>query len=683
MQNFDLNNIIEEWSSTKNYKLIKAIKLLSNSKAAYKICKRKYRETKDIFYINSMKHINMFYKLKSITFLHKEKAKLIQFENKIANINNLIKSIVGENKKFVYIFQFSFFDPKGENYFSGGGERYACDLAKILVDNGFFPILIQKGEENSEKPWVNDFKDLKVIGINADSNDYVKIISMLPKPCLAIYSGVINWDENKYYHPSILISHGITWDYPFYNANTQYLKKIIKLADTFVSVDTNTISWFRSTFSKDIKDFNIKMKYIPNYVDLEKYIPVKRTNKRIKITYPRRCSDERGFWLIADIVPVILDTYENVEFDFVGFAHTEKIKNKIEELKLKYGDRVNHYVVDSDKMPEIYKQTDITVIPTIYSEGTSLSCIEAMASGNAVIATDIGGLPNLIINNYNGLLVEPDILEIKNAIQNLITDDNLRNKLSKNAIDVAQAFSKETWIKNWEKILKDTINFNKNNTNNNNSPNTNLKINNKNDYYENLQNIQGLNLCIQGKNNIIEIDKSVKFLDCFINIDSNNSHIKINKIKYMRYSKIYVYNGDNQSILIDDETSIEGLNIYSCGEASKLKIEKNCMLANGISIWTADGHSVFDKTTGKLLNGNLNKVIIGENTWIAQDCKLLKKAKIPPNSIVGANSVVTKEFNQENVLIAGNPAKIVKENIFWDRKDPYSYEKRENVKNIC
>ena len=52
------------------------------------------------------------------------------------------------------------------------------------------------------------------------------------------------------------------------------------------------------------------------------------------------------------------------------------------------------YSVDSyEKMPAIYQGADICVIPSIGSEATSLACLEALASGCAVVATNVGGLP--------------------------------------------------------------------------------------------------------------------------------------------------------------------------------------------------------------------------------------------------------------------------------------------------
>lgn len=59
---------------------------------------------------------------------------------------------------------------------------------------------------------------------------------------------------------------------------------------------------------------------------------------------------------------------------------------------------------------------------------------------------------------------------------------------------------------------------------------------------------------------------------------------------------------------------------------------------------------------GKACMGRENDVKIGKNT------------KIPDNSIVGWGSIVTKVFNEPNIILAGIPAKIVKRGINWDRR---------------
>ena len=52
---------------------------------------------------------------------------------------------------------------------------------------------------------------------------------------------------------------------------------------------------------------------------------------------------------------------------------------------------------------------------------------------------------------------------------------------------------------------------------------------------------------------------------------------------------------------------------------------------------------------------------------------MLKDVTIPPNSIVGADSLVNKSFDRENIIIAGTPAKIVKENINWAHENTSNF----------
>ncbi len=118
-----------------------------------------------------------------------------------------------------------------------------------------------------------------------------------------------------------------------------------------------------------------------------------------------------------------------------------------------YPERVKHLLLEPEHMPDCYKNADITLIPTIYSEGTSLSCLEAMACGNFVIATNIGGLTNLIINNYNGILINPDKNELKQALKNALENKSFFECVCNNAQRVSDAFEKRVWIQQWNDII--------------------------------------------------------------------------------------------------------------------------------------------------------------------------------------------------------------------------------------
>ncbi len=105
-------------------------------------------------------------------------------------------------------------------------------------------------------------------------------------------------------------------------------------------------------------------------------------------------------------------------------------------------------------MPHIYRQADIVLIPTRSAEGTSLSCLEAMASGKAVIAGCTGGLTDLIIDGYNGLLLRPlTAKSLSESLELLINEPELRRSLGEKAQDTARAFSLEIWKKRWLKLI--------------------------------------------------------------------------------------------------------------------------------------------------------------------------------------------------------------------------------------
>lgn len=98
-----------------------------------------------------------------------------------------------------------------------------------------------------------------------------------------------------------------------------------------------------------------------------------------------------------------------------------------------------------------------------------------------------------------------------------------------------------------------------------------------------------------------------------------------------------------------------------------VKIGKDCMFSGGIVFLASDGHRIIDVATNKVINDKKEYIEIGDHVWCATGSKFLKGCKVKSNSIVGANSVVTKKIDEKNVIIAGNPARICKRNVNWIR----------------
>ncbi len=393
----------------------------------------------------------MFHTIRDVVTFRsfRRKLKTNIYKNEIAGrVKNIESELSG---KIVYIFQHQFFDTMGEKCYFGGAERYCTDLADILTKNGYMPILIQQGDVKKGL-WERTFNGLKVIGLPVLPELYVVAVSLFKKFEFVVYSGAVDW--GKKLHPNVLISHGVTWDAPNKNYKLENVRRIFTDVDRLVSVDTNTLSWLRTTFPFDFD--KMQMNFVPNYVDTSIYHPIDKTNDTtIQITFPRRLSSERGYWLMSEALVPIMEKYTNVVFDFVGFVHGEKVQKNVEELQRRFPNRIHHYVCEPDKMPAVYQKTDISLVPTLYAEGTSLSVLEASACGNVVISTNIGGLPNLILDSYNGLLINPCAKELLSVLDKVIGDKDLQKRLSQNAVSVAQSFDKSVWIKRWQNVVKE------------------------------------------------------------------------------------------------------------------------------------------------------------------------------------------------------------------------------------
>ena len=103
---------------------------------------------------------------------------------------------------------------------------------------------------------------------------------------------------------------------------------------------------------------------------------------------------------------------------------------------------------------KIHADKHVALVPTLGSEGTSLSLLEAMASQCAVVCTNVGGMTNIVIDGHNGIMINPDEDELYTAVLKLIKNRELRKIMSDRAYStVKEGFSIERWEARWRTIL--------------------------------------------------------------------------------------------------------------------------------------------------------------------------------------------------------------------------------------
>jgi len=133
---------------------------------------------------------------------------------------------------------------------------------------------------------------------------------------------------------------------------------------------------------------------------------------------------------------------------------------------------------------------------------------------------------------------------------------------------------------------------------------------------------------------------------------------------------------DNCCITIGNKTSINGSSLLLGEDNSEIKIGKECMFSFDVEMSCSDTHAILDEQ-GNLINRG-ESIIVGDHVWVCKNATIMKNTKIPNGCIVAQGSIVTKKFEKENSVIAGNPAKLVKENIRWDRVRPNKLLREKN-----
>jgi glycosyltransferase involved in cell wall biosynthesis len=179
--------------------------------------------------------------------------------------------------------------------------------------------------------------------------------------------------------------------------------------------------------------------FIPNAVDSNKFsTDVARGSVRacydipadqLLILCPRRLVPKNGIEFLIESLHLIRHQLDKISVLIVGEgSEREKLEARVRELGLQKsvifcGSQSN------DELPAFYADADIVAIPSLM-EATSIAGLEAMACARAVVATRVGGLPEIIEDGVTGLLVPPqDPKALAVAITRLLETPELRKQL--------------------------------------------------------------------------------------------------------------------------------------------------------------------------------------------------------------------------------------------------------------
>ncbi len=325
----------------------------------------------------------------------------------------------------------------------GGITIHVENIVRHLKDVEFHILTYDKFEEKRYKnvivhnvPYLKKFRGMSYL-INAykigkdiikkEEIDLIHSHYAFPQGCVG---GLL---RNKFSIPHILTLHG---------------------SDALILKNTTIGKYFFKYSVKNSDKIICVSNYIKNQLNdkiKDKAVVIYNGINREHLYYE---SDDNFGLFVGAFVPqkgvdILIKAIEDIDFNFklIGDGKLyKKIENYIVNNKLTHIQLLGKK--SFNETASFMRKCSFLIVPS-RSEGFGLVAVEAMACSKPVIASDVGGLKEVVIDGYNGLLFKKeDIIDLKEKIQKLIDDKDLRKTLGKNGEKFSKKFS-------WKKCAKD------------------------------------------------------------------------------------------------------------------------------------------------------------------------------------------------------------------------------------
>lgn len=356
----------------------------------------------------------------------------------------------------------------------GGEDSVVNEEAKILKKNGHEVTLLLRDNKKELLTLKDKFKTLLNLSYSKDSlkildqklleigkPDIVHVHNIFPLWSYSIFELL-----NKKNIPVIMTLHNYrliwdtlgVWDNNYLNygcyknskIKTLFISRLLNRKKNLLNKIDKFITLTEFTKQKFI-EANVpadKLIIKPNFLS-KKIIEIQNIDNKQNAIFASRISKEKG-------ILTLLKAWKNIPIKIKIFGDGPLFK------KLK---KNNHNVefygnCSIDRISEEIKNSKFLIFPSEWYEPMGMTILEAFRAGTLVLASNIGSIPSIIKDGYNGILFNPgDAIDIQNKIKWILNNSKKCNEIVANAFnDFDQKYSDEINYKSLIKIYEDTIN---------------------------------------------------------------------------------------------------------------------------------------------------------------------------------------------------------------------------------
>ncbi len=347
---------------------------------------------------------------------------------------------------------------------TGGAQTYLANLYQIFSSEGWNQTVYQfdNGAKSQELVLIPHMPKMIKGGRGVDlwwfnfllSTKYSSLRKQDALIChYAFHSLPLFWKKK-----TIVLSHGCEWDIPPTSLSQQLKVKIAKWSfKHFKYLVANDTNYFRQMGVKiNPKEHMFEEVlpgkwFIPNCVDTKSFV---KTNRRDdfpenSILVARNISYARGVHLSIEAFAIFSKLHPETNLVIVGSSGDKDYQERIQNLILTNNLQAKVIFKGSipwNEMASVYSSVEMSVVPTLQREGTSLSALEGMSCGVATVSTNVHGLADLPTNQADPT---PEALASK-------MDETYQNRevIGKNQQDeVQRVYNLDNWKNAWLKIL--------------------------------------------------------------------------------------------------------------------------------------------------------------------------------------------------------------------------------------